>query len=77
MTLAALFAGVFSGIGLGVIFRYGGTSGGVDIIARILNEKAGWSFGKTMFIFDFIVITTSIFTILNLIQGMYTCSRLY
>src|SRR5699024_4371519 len=27
MTLAALFAGVFIGVGLGIIFRYGGTTG--------------------------------------------------
>src|SRR5690625_2625275 len=29
MTLVALFAGLFIGVGLGVIFRYGGTTGGV------------------------------------------------
>ncbi|KHE72392.1 YitT family protein, partial [Halobacillus sp. BBL2006] len=28
LTLASLFAGVFIGIGLGIIFRYGGTTGG-------------------------------------------------
>src|SRR5690625_3120019 len=38
MTLVALFAGVFIGIGLGIIFRNGGTTGGVDIIARIANK---------------------------------------
>ena len=31
--LAALYGGVFSGIGLGIIFRFGGTTGGADIIA--------------------------------------------
>ena len=35
MFLVALFAGLFIGIGLGIIFRYGGTTGGVDIIARL------------------------------------------
>lgn len=77
MTLAALFAGVFSGIGLGIIFRFGGTSGGIDIIARILYQKAGWPIGRTMFLFDVIVITTSIFTILNPVQGMYTIVAVY
>lgn len=38
MTLVALFAGVFIGVGLGVIFRFSGTSGGVDIIARLANK---------------------------------------
>ncbi|MCG0056930.1 YitT family protein, partial [Escherichia coli] len=55
MTLAALFAGVFIGVGLGIIFRFGGTTGGVDIIARFVQKYIGWNMGKTMFLFDFIV----------------------
>lgn len=77
MTLAALFAGVFIGVGLGIIFRYGGTTGGVDIIARIVHKYIGWSMGKTMFLFDFVVITTSVFTILELVEGMYTLVAVY
>lgn len=77
MTLAALFAGVFIGVGLGITFRNGGTTGGVDIIARIVNKYVGWSMGKTMFVFDFFVITTSILTYLNLVEGMYTLVVVY
>ncbi len=77
LTLAALFAGVFIGVGLGIIFRYGGTTGGVDIIARIVNKYVGWSMGRTMFMFDFVVITTSIFTYLKLVEGMYTLLLVY
>lgn len=77
MTLVALFAGVFIGVGLGIIFRYGGTTGGVDIIARIVHKYIGWSMGKTMFLFDFIVITTSVFAILELVEGMYTLLAVY
>lgn len=72
MTLAALFAGVFTGIGLGIIFRFGGTTGGVDIIARLVHKYAGWSMGKTMFFFDFCVITISLIAYLNYRQAMYT-----
>lgn len=77
MFLVALFAGVFIGIGLGIIFRYGGTTGGVDIIARIVNKNVGWSMGRTMFLFDLVVITTSIFVILELSEGMYTLVAVY
>lgn len=77
MTLAALFAGVFIGVGLGVIFRYGGTTGGVDIIARIVHKYVGWSMGRTLFLFDFIVITASIIFYLNLVEGMYTLVLVY
>ncbi|MDL2418565.1 YitT family protein [Bacillus tropicus] len=72
MTLAALFAGAFIGIGLGIIFKYGGTTGGVDIIARLAHKYVGWSMGKTMFMFDAIVITVSILTYLSYREGMYT-----
>ncbi len=77
MTLVALFAGVFIGVGLGIIFRYGGTTGGVDIIARLVHKYVGWSMGRTMFLFDFFVIATSVFTILELVEGMYTLLAVY
>ncbi|WP_066257158.1 YitT family protein [Neobacillus drentensis] len=72
LTLAALFAGVLTGIGLGVIFRFGGTTGGVDIIARLVQKYAGWNMGKTMFMFDACVIAISLVTYLNYKQAMYT-----
>ncbi|HEY2421310.1 MAG TPA: YitT family protein [Neobacillus sp.] len=72
LTLAALFAGVFTGIGLGIIFRAGGTTGGVDIIARLFQKYIGWNMGKTMFLFDACVIALSLVTYLNYKQAMYT-----
>ncbi|MGM9987495.1 MAG: YitT family protein [Bacillaceae bacterium] len=71
MALAALFAGVFIGAGLGIIFRYGGTTGGVDIIARLVHKYIGWGMGKTMFLFDAVVITLSL-SYLTYQQAMYT-----
>lgn len=70
--LAALFAGVFIGIGLGIIFRYGGTTGGVDIIARLAQKYFGWTMGRTMFMFDFGVITLSLISYLDYREAMYT-----
>ncbi|WP_026560191.1 YitT family protein [Bacillus sp. J37] len=72
LTLAALFAGVSIGIGLGTIFRYGGTTGGVDIIARLTHRYIGWSMGKTMFLFDLCVITISWVAYLSYKEAMYT-----
>jgi uncharacterized membrane-anchored protein YitT (DUF2179 family) len=72
LTLAALFAGVFAGIGLGIIFRFGGTTGGVDIIARLVQKYVGWNIGKTMLIFDTAVITLSLLTYLEYKEAMYT-----
>lgn len=69
--LASLYAGVTVGIGLGLVFWAGGTTGGVDIIARLGHKYKGWSIGRTMFAFDVVVITFSLFY-LNLELAMYT-----
>jgi uncharacterized membrane-anchored protein YitT (DUF2179 family) len=60
LLLAALYAGVSVGVGLGIVFRFGGTTGGVDIIARLAFKHFGWSIGRTMFVFDVMVIATSL-----------------
>lgn len=75
--LVALFAGVFIGIGLGIIFRYGGTTGGVDIIARLAHKYMGWSMGKTMFMFDALVILISWAVYLDHRSMMYTLVALF
>ncbi|WP_391121769.1 YitT family protein [Psychrobacillus sp. L3] len=72
MFLVSLFAGVFVGVGLGIIFRFGGTTGGVDIIARLAHKYIGWSMGKTMFMFDAVVILLSWLTFLDERSMMYT-----
>lgn len=69
--LSVLYAGVIVGLGLGIIFRSGGTTGGVDIIARIANKRFGWSIGKTIFAVDTLVIGSSAFFI-DLNKVLYT-----
>ncbi|MBB4823752.1 uncharacterized membrane-anchored protein YitT (DUF2179 family) [Sporosarcina luteola] len=77
MFLVALFAGVFIGIGLGIIFRFGGTTGGVDIIARLGHKYKGWSMGRTMFMFDAGVIAVSWLVYLDHRSVMYTLVALF
>lgn len=71
LLLAALFAGAFIGSGLGIIFRYGGTTGGTDIIARITHKKYGWAMSKTMLVLDAVIIVLSL-CYLDYRQMMYT-----
>ena len=77
MFLVALFAGLFVGVGLGIIFRFGGTTGGVDIIARLAQLHWGWSIGKTMFMFDAAVILVSWYVYLDHRSVMYTLVALF
>ncbi|GAA3263476.1 Transporter [Lactococcus lactis subsp. lactis] len=50
--IAALLAGVFSGSGIGLVFRFGGTTGGTDILAKLFQIKKGIPVGRMLFIFD-------------------------
>lgn len=61
--LAALYAGVTLGTGLGLVFRFGGTTGGSDIIAQLVNRWQGWSVGQILLVFDAAVLTVSLFYI--------------
>lgn len=58
--LAALYAGVTLGAGLGLVFRFGGTTGGADIIARVLSARKGWSMGQIILALDFAIIAASL-----------------
>lgn len=50
-----LFGGVLDGVGIGLVLRGQGTTGGTDIVAQILNRKRGIGFGAT-----FIVVNSAI-----------------
>lgn len=74
--LASIFSGLLVGVGLGVIFRTGSTSGGSTILARLTNQLLGWSIGKGMLIFDVVVVAGSVF-IIGLEKTMYTLLVVY
>lgn len=69
--LAILYAGVITGLGLGIVFRAGGTTGGSDIVARIGHKKIGWSVGRVLLTVDTIIIGSAIF-FLPLNKILYT-----
>lgn len=74
--LSAILAGVLSGFGLGLVFRYNGTTGGTDIIARIFQIKFGLSSGKTLLACDAIVLIVSL-SYLDIKHMMYTLLASY
>jgi uncharacterized membrane-anchored protein YitT (DUF2179 family) len=68
--LVALYAGATLGTGLGIVFRFGGTTGGIDIIARILSRR-GFSMGQIILVFDAVIIGVSMLYI-SLEKVLYT-----
>jgi uncharacterized membrane-anchored protein YitT (DUF2179 family) len=61
--LVVLYAGVTLGAGLGLVFRSGGTTGGADIVARIVHRWRGFSMGQVILVMDFVIIGSSLFFI--------------
>lgn len=61
--LASLFGGVLLGVGLGLILRGGATTGGTDLIARVVHSRFSViSVGGFLFAIDFLVIAMAGFT---------------
>ena len=55
--LAALYGGALIGLALGVIFSKGATTGGTDLIARLVKLRLPWvSMGKVLLVIDLLVI---------------------
>jgi len=56
LILQALYGGVIYGVGSGIVYRGKGTSGGSDILCRILNHYAGISISQGYLIVDSAVV---------------------
>jgi uncharacterized membrane-anchored protein YitT (DUF2179 family) len=57
--LNALFGGVLLGVGLGLVFRAKGTTGGTDILARLLGQWRGVPLSQSYLITDTLVVLAS------------------
>lgn len=58
--LCAIIGGALSGLGIAITFSEGGSSGGTDIIALIINKYRAVSPGKVILLLDIIIIGTSL-----------------
>lgn len=56
--VAAIFGGVLIGAGVGIIVKFGATSGGTDIISMLLTKYAKMKFSAAMFAVESIVVLT-------------------
>ena len=74
--LSAIFGGVLFGLGIGLIYRVGYTTGGTDIINQIMNKYLKISIGKSILLSDGIIVLISFF-ILPVNNIMYSIIILY
>lgn len=59
--LSSILGGVVSGIGVGICFMQGGSTGGTDIVAMIINKYRRVSYGRVVMVSDFVIIGSSYF----------------
>lgn len=72
MILASLFCGLLEGTGLGLIMITGATSGGTDIIAKLINKR--WphlSVGSMVMLADAIVVASGMLVFRSIESGLY------
>lgn len=70
--LAAIAGSVLVGMGIGIVFRQGATTGGIDIIVKLLRSKfPHMSTGKIFMMLDILVVTISGIVFGNFNLAMY------
>jgi len=74
--LNSLYGAIISGIGYGLVYRARGTSGGSDILARILNKWRGVSMTQSYLMVDTLVILLAGF-IFGWKEALYAMITLY
>ena len=69
--LSAVLGGMFGGVGIGLVFSRGGSTGGTDIIAMIINKYRNISPGRIIMYCDVIIIGSSFFLVHSLDKMVY------
>ena len=76
--LACVFGGVIIGLSLGIIFLQGATTGGTDLIARLLKLKLAWlPMGKLLMLVDLLVIAAVALVFRSIYSALYGVVTLY
>jgi len=71
MFLSSVLGGMISGIGLGIVFSRGGSTGGTDIIAMIINKYRNVSPGRSIMFCDAIIIASAYFVLHSIEKLVY------
>lgn len=74
--LAAVYGGVFSGIGYGIIFRVHGSAGGLDIVAAIVKKYYSFHMGGVKFAMNCIIMAIAA-VLFGALPAMYTLISMY
>ncbi len=59
LLLAALYGGAIAGLGMGLVFKAGGNTGGTDIVGQLLARRVPFGIGQIMLVIDAAVTVTA------------------
>ncbi|HEX2866415.1 MAG TPA: YitT family protein [Ignavibacteriales bacterium] len=71
--MASILGGILGGVGIGMVFTQGGSSGGTDIIAMIIIKYKNLSPGKILLALDVVIISSSYLIFHSLEKIVYGC----
>lgn len=76
--LSALFGGVLIGVGIGLLYSRGGSSGGTDIVCRIIKRKFPFiRIGRISMYVDFVIVAFSTYVFKNIESALYAVVALF
>ncbi len=75
--LSAVFGGVLTGVGLGLIYRRGGSTGGAEIVAVWLRRFMHLSIGRMMLLLDAVVIALSALVYREMESALYAAVTVF
>ncbi|WP_336771630.1 YitT family protein [Paenibacillus sp. MMO-58] len=77
LVLASVFGGIILGVGTGMTLRYGGSSGGFDIIASIITRKRDLPVGSIIFTLNGLVIAALVLYTQDWNLALYSLLSIY
>ncbi|MDR1983616.1 MAG: YitT family protein [Prevotellaceae bacterium] len=69
--MCAIMGGVFSGAGIAITFAQGGSTGGTDIVALLINKYRNVTPGRIILYIDLVIIASSFFVSHDFVKVMY------
>ncbi len=76
--LAAIYGGIITGLGLGIVYTTGSTTGGTDILAKLIREKYPYvNFGTMILVLDAVIIAVYAVVFQKYDKAMYTVIAVY
>lgn len=76
IVLNAIFGGVLTGIGFGMVFRVNANTGGLDVVGAVVKKYYAIDMGTVIFVLNFLIVVASAF-VCTLEEMLFTFISIY